>query len=36
MQLAARTPANCAMTAATLDSLPGGDRFIAGIGVSGP
>ncbi len=36
MQLAARTPANCAMTAATLDSLAGGDRFIAGIGVSGP
>ena len=36
MQLAARTPANCAMTAATLDALAGGDRFIAGIGVSGP
>ena len=36
MQLSARTPANCAMTAATLDALAGGDRFIAGIGVSGP
>ncbi|MDP6692652.1 MAG: LLM class flavin-dependent oxidoreductase, partial [Alphaproteobacteria bacterium] len=36
MQLSARTPANCAMTAATLDSLAGGDRFLAGIGVSGP
>ena len=36
MQLAARTPANCAMTAATLDALAGGDRFLAGIGVSGP
>jgi F420-dependent oxidoreductase-like protein len=36
MQLSARTPANCAMTAATLDALAGGDRFLAGIGVSGP
>jgi F420-dependent oxidoreductase-like protein len=36
MQLAARTPANCAMSAATVDALAGGGRFIAGIGVSGP
>ena len=36
MQLAARTPANAAMTAATVDALAGGGRFIAGIGVSGP
>lgn len=36
MQLSARTPANCAMTAATVDALAGGGRFIAGIGVSGP
>ncbi|MDP6344221.1 MAG: LLM class F420-dependent oxidoreductase [Alphaproteobacteria bacterium] len=36
MQLAARTPANAAMSAATIDALAGGDRFIAGIGVSGP
>jgi F420-dependent oxidoreductase-like protein len=36
MQLAGRTPANCAMTAATVDALAGGGRFIAGIGVSGP
>jgi len=36
MQLAARTPANCAMCAATVDALAGGGRFIAGIGVSGP
>ena len=36
MQLAARTPAACAMAAATVDALAGGDRFIAGIGVSGP
>jgi F420-dependent oxidoreductase-like protein len=36
MQLSARTPANAAMTAATIDALAGGDRFIAGIGVSGP
>jgi F420-dependent oxidoreductase-like protein len=35
MQLAARTPANAAMSAATVDALAGG-RFIAGIGVSGP
>jgi F420-dependent oxidoreductase-like protein len=36
MQLAARTPAACAMAAATVDALAGGNRFIAGIGVSGP
>ena len=36
MQLAARTPANAAMAVATLDALAGGDRVIAGIGVSGP
>ena len=36
MQLSARTPANAAMSAATVDALAGGGRFIAGIGVSGP
>jgi F420-dependent oxidoreductase-like protein len=36
MQLAARTPANAAMSAATVDALAGGGRFVAGIGVSGP
>jgi F420-dependent oxidoreductase-like protein len=36
MQLAARTPANAAMCAATVDAMAGGGRFIAGIGVSGP
>ena len=36
MQLAARTPANAAMCAATVDALAGGNRFIAGLGVSGP
>ena len=36
MQLAARTPANAAMSAATVDALAGGGRFIVGIGVSGP
>lgn len=35
MQLAARTPANAAMSAATVDAMSGG-RFIAGLGVSGP
>jgi F420-dependent oxidoreductase-like protein len=34
-QLSARTPANVAMTAATLDHLSGG-RVILGLGVSGP
>src|SRR5215218_3899819 len=36
MQLAARTPANAAMSAATVDAMAGGGRFLAGIGVSGP
>ena len=36
IQLAARTPANAAMTAATIDALAGHDRVILGIGVSGP
>ena len=36
MQLAARTPANAAMSSATVDAMAGGGRFIAGIGVSGP
>ncbi|MDB5375096.1 MAG: 5,10-methylenetetrahydromethanopterin reductase, partial [Belnapia sp.] len=36
MQLAARSPANAAMCAATVDALAGGGRFIAGLGVSGP
>ena len=35
-QLAARTPANCAMTAQTLDALAGEGRVIIGLGVSGP
>lgn len=35
MQLAARTPANAAMCAGTVDALAGGGRFIAGLGVSG-
>ena len=34
-QIPGRTPANAAMTAATLDSLSGG-RFRLGLGVSGP
>jgi len=36
MQVSARTPANAAMSAGTIDALAGGGRFIAGIGVSGP
>jgi F420-dependent oxidoreductase-like protein len=36
MQLAARTPANAAMCAGTVDALAGSGRFIAGLGVSGP
>ena len=36
MQLAARSPANAAMCAGTVDALAGGGRFIAGLGVSGP
>jgi len=35
MQMAARTPAMTAMTAATLDALSGG-RVLLGLGVSGP
>lgn len=35
MQMPARTPAMCAMTAMSLDQLSGG-RFIAGLGASGP
>jgi F420-dependent oxidoreductase-like protein len=35
-QLAARTPANLAMTAQTLDALAGEGRMIVGLGVSGP
>ncbi len=35
MQMPARTPANTAMTAATLDLLTGG-RFLIGLGASGP
>lgn len=35
-QLAARTPANCAMTAQTIDALAGEGRMIVGLGVSGP
>ena len=35
MQMPARSPANTAMTAMTLDQLSGG-RFILGLGVSGP
>ena len=35
-QLAARTPANAAMSAATIDAMAGEGRFILGIGVSGP
>ncbi len=36
IQLAGRTPANAAMSMATLDQLAGGNRAICGIGVSGP
>ena len=35
LQIPARTPANTAMTAATLDLMSGG-RFLLGLGVSGP
>ncbi|HET7088790.1 MAG TPA: LLM class F420-dependent oxidoreductase [Anaerolineae bacterium] len=35
MQMPARTPANAAMTAMTLDQLSGG-RFLMGLGMSGP
>ena len=36
IQLAGRTPANAAMTIATIDAMAGGGRVICGIGVSGP
>ena len=36
MQLAARPPASAAMAAGTVDALAGGNRVIAGLGVSGP
>jgi F420-dependent oxidoreductase-like protein len=36
IQLAARTPANAAMCAGTIDGLAGGNRVIVGLGVSGP
>ncbi len=36
IQIAARTPANCAMSLATVDAMAGGNRVIAGLGVSGP
>ncbi|HTJ46435.1 MAG TPA: LLM class F420-dependent oxidoreductase [Kofleriaceae bacterium] len=35
MQLPGRSPANCAMTAMTMDALSGG-RFVLGLGTSGP
>ena len=35
-QLAARTPANMAMCAQTIDAMAGGGRMIVGLGVSGP
>ncbi|MGH7843275.1 MAG: LLM class flavin-dependent oxidoreductase, partial [Candidatus Binataceae bacterium] len=36
LQLAARTPANAAMCAGTVDALAGGNRMMVGLGVSGP
>jgi alkanesulfonate monooxygenase SsuD/methylene tetrahydromethanopterin reductase-like flavin-dependent oxidoreductase (luciferase family) len=36
MQHAARSPANAAMCAATVDAMARRGRFIAGLGVSGP
>ena len=36
MQLAGRTAAMCAMQAQTVDAMAGGNRVIAGLGVSGP
>jgi len=35
-QLAARTPANCAMTAQTIEDMAGKGRMVVGLGVSGP
>src|SRR5215469_12126196 len=36
IQLAARSAANAAMSAGTIDALAGGHRMIVGLGVSGP
>jgi F420-dependent oxidoreductase-like protein len=36
IQIAARTPANAAMCAGTIDALAGGNRVLLGVGVSGP
>lgn len=36
IQLAARTAANAAMCAGTIDALAGGNRVLVGLGVSGP
>ena len=36
VQIAARTPAATAMQFGTIDALAGGDRVIAGLGLSGP
>src|SRR6516162_10894758 len=36
IQLAARSPANAAMCAGTVDALAGGNRVVVGLGVSGP
>src|ERR1700750_1268193 len=36
LPLAARTTANAAMCAASIDAMAGHGRFIAGLGVSGP
>ena len=36
IQIAGRTAAMCAMQCQTVDALAGGNRFIAGLGVSGP
>ena len=36
IQLAARTAANAAMCAGTIDALAGGNRVVVGVGVSGP
>lgn len=36
IQLAARTAANAAMQAGTIDAMAGGGRMVVGIGVSGP
>ena len=36
MQCSGRTPTMCAMQAATIDAMAGGNRMIAGLGLSGP